>query len=136
MQSTHLRAAALVAFLPAMTAVSQAPTVAGTYDTKVSIVSASSGCTLPVQDNPTVVQLTRGDSVVLLTHAGTTYGGALKKDSSFTTQEKKIDVNGVSYAMTVSGRFTGAKLVANATLDYGTAPKCHVVVRWVGTKRS
>ena len=109
--------------------------VAGTYDTQVSVVSASAGCSLPVEKHLTVVETSNNDSVVTLRHAGTTYGGALRPDLSFTTQTRTIVVNGVSYAMVVSGQFAKSALDAKVTLDYGTAPACHVVVRWVGPKR-
>ena len=109
--------------------------VAGTYDTQVSVVSASAGCSLPVEKNPTVVETSNNNTVVTLRHAGTTYGGALRPDLSFTTQTRTVVVNGVSYAMVVSGQFAKAALDAKVTLDYGTAPACHVVVRWVGPKQ-
>jgi|CXWL01.1.fsa_nt_gi hypothetical protein len=109
--------------------------VAGTYDTQVSVVSASAGCSLPVEKNPTVVETSNNNTVVTLRHAGTTYGGALRPDLSFTTQTRTVVANGVSYEMVVSGQFTGATLDAQVTLDYGTAPACHVVVRWVGPKQ-
>lgn len=112
------------------------PSVAGTYDTKVSISSSSAGCTLPVEDNPTEVQLSDSDKVVLLRHGGTTYGGALTSGRSFTTQPRTVVVNGVSYSIVVSGQVDGKSLDATVTLDYGEAPTCHVVVRWAGPKRS
>lgn len=109
--------------------------VAGTYDTQVSVVSATPGCSLPVEKNPTVVETSNNNTVVTLRHAGTTFGGALRPDLSFTTQTRTVVANGVSYAMVVSGRFAKAGLDAKVTLDYGTAPACHVVVRWVGPKQ-
>lgn len=113
----------------------QTSSVAGTYDTQVSVVSTSEGCSLPVQKNPTVVQTSNNNTVVMLRHAGTTYGGTLNANLSFTTQAKTVVGGGVSYSIVVSGQFTGTTLDANVTLDYGTAPACHVVVRWVGPKQ-
>lgn len=115
-------------------AVNEVPSVAGTYNTAVSVTSTSTGCALAVQQNPTVVQTTNNNTVVMLTHAGTTYGGELKADNSFTTQAKTAVFDGVSYTMVIVGKFTGNTLDASITLDYGTAPACHVVVRWLGPK--
>ncbi len=137
MGSAHLARRALaiaLLALPACSAPEPAPSVAGTYATAVSVASATEGCSLPVQDNPTVVQTTNHDSVVLLRHAGTTYGGALHPDLTFTTRPTTVTVDSVSYAMVVSGRFAHDTLDATVTLDYGTAPACRLVVRWVGRR--
>jgi hypothetical protein len=109
--------------------------IPGSYDTRVSVVSASEGCVLPVADNPTVVELTSRDSVVTLTHAGTTYGGLLRRDRTFTTEPKRVAAGGIDYRMVVSGQFGADSLDAEVTLDYGQSPACRVVVRWVGPKQ-
>ncbi|MEP6765371.1 MAG: amidohydrolase family protein [Gemmatimonadaceae bacterium] len=108
-------------------------TVAGVYDTKVSLSSGT--CSLPVQDNPTVVQELSNGTVVTLAHAGTTYGGGLKPDKSFVTQIKDVSSGSDIYKIGVSGAFHGDTLRATVTLDYGTSPVCHVIVKWNGVRR-
>lgn len=132
---TGFAAASIVALSCGGAEPSPDASVAGTYDTAVSVSSTSAGCSLPVQKNLTVVQTSNNNTVVTLTHAGTTYGGELKADKSFTTQAKTVVADGVSYQIVVTGKFTGTTLDANVTLDYGAAPACHVVVRWVGPKQ-
>ncbi|MES2305712.1 MAG: amidohydrolase family protein [Gemmatimonadota bacterium] len=129
-----IAAAAVTSLACGASAPADAPSVAGTYNTAVSVTSSSEGCSLPVQNNPTVVQTSNGNSVVMLTHAGTTYGGELKPDLRFTTQPKTVVAGGVSYAISITGKFTGSTLDASVTLDYGSAPACHVVVRWLGAR--
>jgi hypothetical protein len=104
--------------------------VAGTYDTAVSLIS--SNCPFTVQSNPTQVRST-GPTTITLTHAGTTYSGIIEPDSSFVTQQKVVTVGGTSYRITIAGDFTPAGLDAQVTVVFGSTP-CTAIVRWLGPR--
>jgi len=112
-----------------------AASVAGEYATKVTLKHDDCGG-VTVQDNPTVVTHDTASAIVTLRHAGTTYGGKLAPDSTFTTVPKEVNVNdGFVYTITVKGRFRANGFDAETTVDkVGSATKCRFVVTWSGTR--
>lgn len=100
--------------------------LSGTYNTDVTLVSST--CAFPVADNPTTVRAT--STTITLTHAGNSYSGILRPDSSFATQEKVV---GGIYHITIVGDFTSAGLDAQVTVAWSNTP-CNAVVHWVGAK--
>ena len=111
------------------------PSVAGEYATKVALKRDDCGG-VAVQDNPTVVTHDTANAIITLRHAGTTYGGKLAADSSFTTVPKEVNVNdGFVYTITVKGRFRANGFDAEATVDKASSTtKCRFVVTWSGTR--
>jgi hypothetical protein len=108
------------------------PHVSGTYDTRVTLLRST--CQMEVESNPTEVTQYADSTTITLRHAGTTYQGKLAADSSFRTQTKVLDFNGVRYEISIVGRFTPAGLSAEVTLRYGD-PACTAVVQWEGPRR-
>lgn len=108
------------------------PDVSGTYDTRVTLLRST--CQMEVESNPTDVTEYSDSTTITLRHAGTTYQGRLEADSSFRTQPKMLDFNGVRYDISIVGRFTPAGLSAEVTLRYGD-PACTAVVQWEGPRR-
>ncbi len=107
------------------------PRVAGTYDTRVTLLR--SNCPMTVENNPT--EVAQFDSTVItLRHAGTTYEGTLRPDGTFTTVLKTLTFERVTYRIGITGRFQGDELTAEVTLRYGE-PACESVVAWAGPKR-
>jgi hypothetical protein len=109
--------------------------VAGEYTTKVALKRDDCGGVM-VQDNPTVVTHDTANAIITLRHAGTTYGGKLAADSSFTTVPKEVNVNdGFVYTITIKGRFRASGFDAEATVDKASSTtKCRFVVTWSGTR--
>ncbi len=109
--------------------------VAGEYATKVALKRDDCGG-VTVQDNPTVVTHDTASAIVTLRHAGTTYGGKLAADSTFTTVPKEVNVNdGFVYTITVKGHFRANGFDAEATVDKtGRGAKCRFVVTWTGSR--
>ena len=107
----------------------------GTYATVVKLSSTTCG-PVTVQDNPTVVEHQEGSSAVSFLHAGTTYSGSVKADSSFATTPKQVTIgDGYTYTITIAGRFQRDAFVADATLNRsGGAGPCQFVVHWAGTR--
>ena len=112
-----------------------ATSFAGEYATKVSLKRDDCGG-VTVQDNPTTVTHDTATSIVTLRHAGTTYGGKLAADSSFTTVPKEVNVNdGFVYTITIKGRFRAAGFDAEATVDKAnSSSKCRFVVTWMASR--
>jgi hypothetical protein len=112
------------------------PTIAGTYQTSVSLTANT--CTgITVQDNPTVVGHTTGASAITLTHAGSTYSGTLAQDSTFITAPNAITVGTATHTITLAGKFRPNTFTADATSNVtgtGSGAPCQYVVHWVGTK--
>lgn len=109
------------------------PDVAGTYDTRVTLLQST--CPMEVQSNPTEVAQYSDSTTITLRHAGTTYQGTLAADSSFRTQTRILDFNGVRYEISVAGRFNPGGLSAEVTLLYGE-PACRALVQWEGPRRA
>lgn len=107
------------------------PRVAGTYDTRVTLLR--SNCPMTVESNPTEVAQ-YADTIITLRHAGTTYEGTLAADGSFSTRVKQLSFNQTTYLIGVRGRFAGDSLHAEVTLRYGQ-PACETLVSWVGPRR-
>lgn len=106
--------------------------VVGTYQTSVAVVEQT--CQLMVQDNPTIVAVGDQPNVILLTHAGTTYGGLLRNDGSFHMQPRSVTVQEQAYHLDVSGQFTSDTLHARVVIRWGANPECRVVVTWRGPR--
>ena len=85
---------------------SSAPiSVGGTYQTAVSLVR--SDCVDQMEEqHPTIVAQVPGATAVTLTHAGNSYSGTLSADGSFATTVATQVVGGITYQITISGRFT------------------------------
>ena len=112
-----------------------APSFAGEYATKVTLKRDDCGG-VNVQDNPTVVTHDTVTSIVTFRHAGTTYGGKLAADSSFSTQPKEVKVDdGFVYTIAIKGRFTPKGFDAEATVDKaGPSATCRFIVTWSGSR--
>jgi hypothetical protein len=110
-------------------------TFAGTYATRVTLTQSSCGA-VTVQDNPTVVSYDATSNAASFTHAGQTYRGTVRADSSFTTTPASVNVNdGFQYSIALSGRFRANAFEADATVDRtGGAGACRFTVHWVGTR--
>jgi hypothetical protein len=110
--------------------------VAGTYPTAVTLGENSCGA-VTVLPNPTVVAHAPGATRVTLTHAGTSYSGALSADGSFSTDAVTVrDSTGAASTIRIVGRFSTTGFDAQVTVDVQPAAgaACRYVVRWVGTK--
>jgi hypothetical protein len=108
---------------------------AGTYATRVTLTSNNCGG-VTVQDNPTVVTHDVSTGAVTFTHAGFTYSGAVKADSTFTTTARAVNVNdGFNYSIAIAGRFRPSALDADATVDRtGGSAACRYIVHWTGSR--
>lgn len=108
---------------------------AGTYATRVTLTSNNCG-TVNVQDNPTSVTHDAASGAVTFTHAGFTYSGSVKADSTFTTTPRGVDVNdGFNYSIAIAGRFRALAFDADATVDRtGGSAACRYVVHWAGSR--
>ena len=108
---------------------------AGTYATRVTLVQTACG-PVTVQDNPTVVTYDPSSSAVTFTHAGNTYSGTVKTDSSFTTVPRTVDVgDGFIYTIALAGRFRPSAFDADVTVDRtGNSTTCRYMVHWAATK--
>ena len=114
----------------------QTPTsFAGSYTTRVTLTSNNCG-TINVADNPTVVTHDVASGAVTFTHAGFTYSGSVKADSTFTTTPRGVNVNdGFNYSIAIAGRFRALALDADATVDRtGGSAACRYVVHWAGSR--
>jgi hypothetical protein len=114
----------------------QAPTFSGTYATQVTLTSNSCG-TITVQNNPTGVNHDQASGAVTFTHAGITYTGTVRQDSTFTTPARDVNVgDGFNYSIGLSGRFNANAFEADATIDRtsATTPVCRFTVHWAGSK--
>jgi Family of unknown function (DUF6624) len=116
----------------------QVPSFAGTYATDVSLTRDDCG-DATVESRPTTVAHAAGQTALGITHAGLTYEGNVASDSAFHTEPLRVaGGGGVSYTITIAGRFTPGGLDATVTVDeHRAAPPrdCRYTVRWVGTRR-
>jgi hypothetical protein len=109
---------------------------AGTYSTRVTLTQNNCG-SINVQDNPTTVTHDATLGTVRFTHAGQTYTGTVKADSTFSTPSRAVNVNdGFTYNIGLTGRFRPNAFDADATVDRVDASNatCRFVVHWVGMK--
>lgn len=90
--------------------------VSGVYATDVSLVADSCGGSV-VQSNPTDVTHAAGATTLSLTHAGSRYDGTIGTDGRFQTTPSPLDLNGYSYVVAASGRFSTSGFVADVTID-------------------
>ena len=113
----------------------QTGSFAGNYATRVTLTSNNCG-TINVQDNSTVVTHDAASGAVTFTHAGFTYSGTVKADSTFTTTPRAVNVNdGFNYSIAIAGRFRALALDADATVDRtGGSAACRYVVHWAGSR--
>ena len=80
---------------------------------------------------PTTVTHTVGAARLALTHAGTTYPGALQADGRFATDPQLVGGSTVR----IEGRFSATGLDASVTVDVQGSAPCRYVTRWAGTKQ-
>ena len=111
---------------PTVTAIS----VGGQYDTVVTL-QESSCAGITVMSLPTTVTHSAGAARLALTHAGTTYPGALQADGRFATDPQLVGGSTVR----IEGRFTTTGLDASVTVDVQGSAPCRYVTRWAGTKQ-
>lgn len=104
--------------------------VGGQYDTAVSLVE-SSCAGITVMSLPTTVAHATGASRLSLTHAGTTYSGALQPDGRFATDPLLV----AGSMVRIEGRFTTTGLDATVTVDVQSGAPCRYVAHWVGPKQ-
>ena len=93
--------------------------VAGTYQTEVTIVSNDCpGQT--VQQHPTVVtHIPAGSTALSLRHAGSLYPGTLTADGAFSTPPVMQVFDGISYAISITGQFTETAIDALVLVEAG-----------------
>lgn len=108
------------------------PSVAGNYDTRVTLLRSS--CPMTVQSGVTEVAQYADSTTITLRHAGTTYEGTLAADGSFSTHLKRLSFNQTEYLIGITGRFAGDSLHAEVTLRWGE-PACESLVEWAGGRR-
>jgi hypothetical protein len=112
--------------------------VAGTFDTRVTLVPDQNTCgSVTVQDNPTTVAQTPGSHTLTLTHAGFTYTGTVQDDGSFATPAQDISAGGSRYTVTITGTFDHQGFQARVRIDQtAPAPACSYSVDWVGLRQA
>ena len=132
MRRVILLAATVVACSAGGNGPSPVLSVAGTYRTAVTLVS--SGCTgQTVEQHPTIAIHRPGATVVVLSHAGGTYQGTVERDGRFAAAATQI-ISGITYQVTIAGRFSLAALDATVRVDAGIQPPCSFTARWAGPK--
>jgi hypothetical protein len=111
----------------------EAISVGGTYQTEVTLNNSSCpGQT--VQQHPTVVNHAPGATALSLTHAGSTYNGTLAAVGTFTTSTVTQVFDGISYQISITGRFSETAIDALVTVLAGRQPPCNFTARWAGPK--
>ena len=107
--------------------------VGGTYQTAVTLVT--NGCPgQTVQQHPTVVGHAPGATAVSLSHAGSTYRGALDADGAFTTPPVTQVFDGICYGISIAGQFTETAIDAMVLVNAARHPPCAFSARWAGPK--
>ena len=110
--------------------------VAGTYDTHVSLGQNTCG-SVTVQDNPTTVVQTPGSHAMTLTHANITYDGTVNDDGTFTTQPKSVSAGGAQLTISIQGQFGPQGFTATVRVDQtAPAPACFYLVDWNAVKQT
>jgi hypothetical protein len=106
--------------------------VGGTYATGVTLLPAGNTCgPVQVQNNPTVVAHAPGAQTLSLTHAGTTYSGAVTQTGAFTVPQ--TPVGGGAFLVSIAGQFASVSFVATVSVIQ-VQPPCGYEVTWTGTK--
>ena len=112
--------------------------VAGTYQTQVSLVPDRNTCgAVTVQDNPTLVTHTPGARVLALTHAGHPYQGTIDSAARFATTPTTLSVRGGQFTLTIDGQFKRSGFDATVEVDVRqsmTPQQCLYFVHWVGRR--
>ena len=122
---------------PPATTLPPAISVAGSYDTAVTLAENSCGA-VTVESMPTQVEQTPGGGHLILTHAGNDFNGALQPDATFITDPLILRGGGDTYTVTVQGHFTATGFDAQTTVavHQARAPQnCQYTVYWVGSKQ-
>jgi hypothetical protein len=118
---------------PPVTAPPPLLSVAGTYQTAVSLLQSTCVGTV-VETFPTIVTHTPGASTLTVTHAGSVYTGTVSGDASFRTPPAPFVINRVTYMIDIVGQFTLTAMDATVTVQAGLQPPCQFTARWVGPK--
>lgn len=121
----------------AQPALNPAISVAGNYDTAVTLAENSCG-EVTVAAMPTQVEHEPGTSPLFLTHAGNRFSGALQPDATFSTDPLVLHSGSETYTVTVQGQFalTGFDAQTTVAVQQTRAPQsCQYTVAWVGTKQ-
>lgn len=111
--------------------------VAGRYDTAVTLVENNCG---PITVEPMLTEVTQepGQTQLLLSHAGNHFNGTLAPDATFTTKPLILRGGGATYTVTITGQFalTGFAALTTVAVQQLVKPQnCQYQVRWVGTKQ-
>ena len=107
--------------------------VGGTYRTAVTMVqNTCPGQT--VQQFSTVVNHEPGSTSLSLTHAGSTYNGTIDPDATFATTQVTQVFDGITYAISISGRFSLTDMDAQVHVAASRQPPCTFTARWAGPK--
>lgn len=116
---------------------SAAISVAGNYDTAVTLAENSCG-EVTVAAMPTQVEHEPGTPSLFLTHAGNRFSGTLQSDATFSTDPLVLHGGSDTYTVTVQGQFalTGFEAQTTVAVQQTRAPQsCQYTVAWVGTKQ-
>jgi len=109
--------------------------VAGAYDTHVSLGQNTCG-TVTVQDNPTTVVQTPGSHTLTLTHAGITYDGTVQDDGTFITQPKSVSAGAAQLTISIQGQFGPQGFQATVRVDQTAPTICFYIVDWNAVKQA
>jgi hypothetical protein len=122
---------------PEATTPPPAISVAGSYDTAVTLAENNCG-PVTVEPMPTQVEQQPGETSLVLTHAGNHFNGILQPDATFITEPLILRGGGDTYTVTVQGHFatTGFDALTTVIVQQSVKPQnCQYTVRWLGTKQ-
>jgi len=108
--------------------------LAGTYQTRVTLLPGGTCSGVTVQDEVTVVEHPPGSSTLTLTHAGQSYSGTVDPSAHFQTTPRIVLVSPARYRIALSGLFTLTGLEATVSVEQTEPTTCTYSVQWVGTK--
>lgn len=122
---------------PTQPVISPVISVAGRYDTAVTLLENNCG---PITVEPMLTEVAHepGETQLILTHAGNHFNGTLQPGAIFATQPLILRGGGATYTVTVTGQFarTGFDALTTIAVQQLVEPqKCQYRVRWVGTKQ-
>ena len=108
--------------------------VAGSYDTQVTLLPGNTCTGVTVADATTVVSQAVGASALGLSHAGVSYAGSVDTAGRFQTAPKSVVVSPATYRITITGQFALTGFDATVVVEQTAPTTCAYSVHWAGTK--
>ena len=108
--------------------------VAGSYDTQVTLLPGNTCAGVTVADATTVVTQAVGASTLGLSHAGVSYAGTVDTAGRFQTTPKDVVVSPATYRITITGQFALIGFDATVVVEQTAPTSCAYSVHWLGTK--